>query len=156
MPSILCVLPLPVQEVDVVESCVQVLVQGCGLTPGSLGVITPYAAQVALLSRRLQTRGYSINGAAGGSSWDSFDGESEKKGDDTCSVHWRLSRWMEQRAAVPASKGYWRWQVAKQTVSMAESQRCACLAALLAGGTTRALQASCMSCPIPVLSDNRV
>jgi hypothetical protein len=43
------------------------LVQRCGLAPGDLGVISPYAAQVSLLSRQLQERGYTIN-ARGGSS----------------------------------------------------------------------------------------
>ena len=55
------------------EECVQLLVKS-GLQPGQLGVITPYAAQVSLLSKRLQQRGYNINGS-GGSGWDSFDGE---------------------------------------------------------------------------------
>lgn len=48
--------------------------QRCGLLPGQLGVITPYAAQVSLLSRRLQQRGISINGSSRSSSWDSVDG----------------------------------------------------------------------------------
>lgn len=56
-----------------VEDCVKVLVERCGLQPGQLGVITPYAAQVSLLSKGLQQRGFSINGS-GGSSWDSMDG----------------------------------------------------------------------------------
>ncbi|KAF6259617.1 AAA domain-containing protein [Scenedesmus sp. NREL 46B-D3] len=43
------------------------LVQHCGLAPGDLGVISPYAAQVSLLSKQLQERGYTIN-ARGGSS----------------------------------------------------------------------------------------
>jgi superfamily I DNA and/or RNA helicase len=50
------------------------LVQRCGLAPGDLGVISPYAAQVSLLSKQLQERGYTIN-ARGGSSDQEDDGE---------------------------------------------------------------------------------
>lgn len=58
------------------EACVRHLVERCGLLPRQLGVITPYAAQVALLSRRLQKAGMRINGSGGSSSgWDSQDGE---------------------------------------------------------------------------------
>jgi hypothetical protein len=58
----------------VLEDCVHHLVKHCGLLPGQLGVITPYAAQVSLLTRKLQASGFNINGS-GGSSWDSLDGE---------------------------------------------------------------------------------
>lgn len=51
----------------------KLLVECCGLQPGQLGVISPYAAQVSLLSKGLQQRGFNINGS-GGSSWDSMDG----------------------------------------------------------------------------------
>lgn len=56
------------------EGCVRYLVERCSMQPGQLGVITPYAAQVALLSKRLQKQGYNINGS-GSSSWDSQGGE---------------------------------------------------------------------------------
>lgn len=57
------------------EDCVRYLVERCNLLPGQLGVITPYAAQVALLSKRLQKRGFNINGSGSSGSWDSQDGE---------------------------------------------------------------------------------
>jgi superfamily I DNA and/or RNA helicase len=63
------------QEAAVVEDCVRHLVERCNLQPGQLGVITPYAAQVALLSKRLQKQGYNINGSGSSGSWDSQGGE---------------------------------------------------------------------------------
>jgi hypothetical protein len=64
------------QEAAVLESCLQLLIERCGLMPGQLGVITPYAAQVALLSKQLQARGFSINGSGRSSAgWDSEDGK---------------------------------------------------------------------------------
>lgn len=52
------------------------LVTRCRMAPGQLGVITPYAAQVSLLCRRLQQSGYNINGSGGSGGWrDLQDGE---------------------------------------------------------------------------------
>jgi hypothetical protein len=67
---------LLLQEAAVLEDCVHFLVSRCRMSPGQLGVITPYAAQVSLLARRLQQRGYDINGSGGGGGWgDALDGE---------------------------------------------------------------------------------
>lgn len=64
------------QEAAVLEDCVYFLVSRCRMAPGQLGVITPYAAQVSLLCKRLQQRGYNINGSGGSGSWgDPQDGE---------------------------------------------------------------------------------
>jgi hypothetical protein len=65
--------PLPfLQEAEVLEACVHHLVKQCGLQPGQLGVISPYAAQVSLLSKKLQKAGMRVNGSGSG---DSQDGE---------------------------------------------------------------------------------
>lgn len=53
------------QEADVIERLVSHLVQKSGLSPGDLGIISPYAAQVSLLSRRLSDKGYTINSRGG-------------------------------------------------------------------------------------------
>lgn len=63
------------QEAAVVEACVRHLVERCGLLPGQLGVITPYAAQVALLSKWLHKAGMRTNGSGSSGGWDSQDGE---------------------------------------------------------------------------------
>jgi hypothetical protein len=63
------------QEAAVLEDCVRYLVERCKLQPGQLGVITPYAAQVALLGKRLQKQGFNVNGSGRSSSWDSQDGK---------------------------------------------------------------------------------
>lgn len=60
------------QEAEVLEACVHHLVKQCGLQPGQLGVISPYAAQVSLLSKKLQKGGMRVNGSGSG---DSQDGE---------------------------------------------------------------------------------
>lgn len=68
--------PVLLQEATILEDCVHFLVSRCRMAPGQLGVITPYAAQGSLLCRRLQQRGYNINGSGGGGSWgDPQDGE---------------------------------------------------------------------------------
>lgn len=61
------------QEAAVLEGCVRLLVESCGLQPGQLGVITPYATQVALLSKRLQRGGFNVNGSGGSGGWDGED-----------------------------------------------------------------------------------
>jgi hypothetical protein len=60
------------QEAEVLEACAHHLVKRCGLQPGQLGVISPYAAQVSLLSKKLQKGGMRVNGSGNG---DSQDGE---------------------------------------------------------------------------------
>jgi hypothetical protein len=75
----------------VLQDCVRHLVDHCGMQPGQLGVITPYAAQVSLISRGLQASGFNINGS-GGSSWDSMHGEQVQwaVGCNVCDTDWQL------------------------------------------------------------------
>lgn len=74
------------------QSVVTMLVQRCGLAPGDLGVISPYAAQVSLLSKQLQERGYTIN-ARGGSS----DSDDESAASGTATLH--LCQWLAVQLA---------------------------------------------------------